>query len=44
MGIAGSIWISGFVQGLALHYYAVVNLGLTWILGYTFSRILPPSR
>jgi Na+/proline symporter len=39
LGLLGSAYVSLYVENLALHYYAVVNLAGTLVLGYTFSLV-----
>ena len=39
LGAVCSTYVSFAVQDLALHYYAVLNLGITLLLGYAFSLI-----
>jgi Na+/proline symporter len=43
LGIAWSIFVSSYVQDIALHYYAVVNLLGTMLACYVFS-MLPDRR
>jgi hypothetical protein len=39
LGAAWSAGVSFGVEGMALHYYAVVNFTGTWLLCYGISRI-----
>jgi Na+/proline symporter len=48
LGTAASVWVSFAGEDLALHYYAVLNLGVTLVPAYLFSLIenhlrTPPS-
>lgn len=41
-GVLGAVWSAGVsfgTDGMALHYYAVVNFAGTWLLCYVISRI-----